>query len=247
MHSLDSFLIPPANFISTCPTFNLTAVGGAVVNTSLDEYVNTTPDVTIFAPNNDAFQKIGSALSDMSMEELTKVLGYHVVAGRHFVGYTSNLPNNTVLKTHQGGNLTVIFSSNSLFVNSARLLQQDILLSNGVMHIIDNVLDYNATDVKPVPTVPTAPAVIPGSALSDNIVPYATYLPTNITSYASATAGPSTFGVSDIGAGTSAFSTPPTSTAQATKKKTNAAGRVEVGSGGASAILGAALWFLGML
>lgn len=235
------------DFISTCPQFNLTAIGGAITNSSLDDYVNVTPDLTIFAPNNDAFQNIGSALAHMSIEELTKVLGYHVVKGNNFIGYSSNLLNGTTLKTHQGNNLTITFTSNSLFVNSARVLQQDILISNGVVHVIDNVLDYNATGVQPVPAVATAPPVIPGSALSDNVVPYATFLPTNITSYAAATAGASTFGVDDIGAGTTGFSPQATSTHSPTSKKKSAAVKIEAGSGGLGAVIGAALWIFGVL
>ncbi len=73
----------------------------------------------------------------MSGHELAKVLDYHIVNGSNFVGYSSNLPNGTVLKSLQGGNLTVTFASNSIFVNSAKVIQQDLLISNGVLHVLD--------------------------------------------------------------------------------------------------------------
>ena len=139
----------------------------------------------------------------MPLSELAEILEYHVVNGSNFIGYSSNLLNGTILKTHQGGNLSITFASNSLFVNSARVLQSDILISNGVMHVIDNVLDYNATNVKPVPAIATQPAIIQGEPISGNVLPYATYLPTSVSSFASGTpsAGASSFGVSDIGSG----------------------------------------------
>ena len=203
VHVIDTFLVPPADFITSAPQFNLSAAGGATTNASLNEYLNTATDLTIFVPNNEAFQRLGSAFASMSLAELSRVLEYHVVNGTNFVGYSSNLPNNTVLKSRQGKELTITFASNSLFVNSARVLQEDLLISNGVMHVIDNVLDYNATDVKPVPEVQTQAAIIQGESLSGNVVPFSEYLPTSVSSFASASpsAGASSFGITDIGSG----------------------------------------------
>ena len=123
--------------MNTVTTFNLTAAGGAVVNASLDNYVDIQPDITIFAPQNAAFQGIGSSLANMSSHELAKILDFHIVNGSHFVGYSSTLMNGTVLKSLQGGNLTITLASNSVFVNNARVIQQDLLISNGVMHVIE--------------------------------------------------------------------------------------------------------------
>lgn len=169
----------------------------------MTEYLNSATDLTIFVPSNDAFQKLGSAFADMPISELSKVLDYHIVNGTNFIGYSSNLPNGTTLKSRQGGKLSITFASNSLFVNSARVIQGDLLIANGIIHILDNVLDYNATDVKPVPEIPTQVPIIQGESLSGNVVPYAEYLPTSVSSFASASpsAGASSFGITDIGSG----------------------------------------------
>ena len=198
---IDTFLAPPSDFITTAPQFNLTAVGGAITDTNLSDYVNTATDLTIFAPHNDAFQNLGSTLSTMPLSELAKVLDYHIVNGSNFVGYSANLPNGTILKSRNGANLTITFASNSLFVNSARVLQEDLLISNGVLHVIDNILDYNASNVKPVPAIATQPAILQGTPLSSNIVPFASDLPTSVSSFVSSTpsAGASSFGLSGIG------------------------------------------------
>ena len=179
----------------------------------------------------------------MSTTELASLLEYHVVNGSNFVGYSANLPNGTVLKSRQGGNLTITFASNSLFVNSARVIQADLLIANGVLHVIDNVLDYNATEVRPVPAIPTQPAVLQGTALSSNVLPFASDLPTSVSSFSSssASAGASSFGISDIGS-------KPTSTTGASASNTFAGAKhTSTGKKGAGHKLEAPAALLGAL
>lgn len=160
----------------------------------------------------------------MPLQQLRRILDYHIV-NASTVGYSSNLPNGTVLRTRSGENLTITFASNSLFVNQARVIQQDLLIANGVMHIIDNFLSPDAPSATANPEVPTAPPLIQGTSLSENVVPFTSFLPTGVTSFDANSATPtSSFGVSDIGKGTSAFGTGTTgarasSTHTSSKKK----------------------------
>jgi hypothetical protein len=253
VQTIDNFLIPPANFISTCPLFNLTGIGGAVTKASLDTYFNTAKDLTIFAPNNAAFQKLGSALLNMSVSDLSEILNYHVVNSNP-VRYSSTLHNGTKLRTRQGGELTITSASNSLFVNSARILEQDILLSNGVVHIIDNLLNYNVTGIPPLPAIETQPPVIiPGSALDEDLVLYATYLPpaTGIGSFAGGTMmDGSSVGVGGTGTAASdsvmAMATA-TRSARAGQRQSSPAGRREIWNGGVGFVLGALVWMEGWI
>jgi len=185
----------------------------------------------------------------MSTAELANVLNYHIVNGSHPVGYTSNLINGTQLQTRQGGKLTVTFASNSLFVNSARVLQQDILLSNGVLHVLDNILDYNATKAQPQPSLPTQPAVLPGSTLSGNVVPYTEDLPSSVSSFSTSdpTPGASSFGVSDIGSSPSSTSSAASSSSTAKTTKKAAGNRVEAQGSSIGIVFGALLWVFGAL
>jgi hypothetical protein len=185
----------------------------------------------------------------MSTAELANVLNYHIVNGSHPVGYTSNLINGTQLQTRQGGKLTVTFASNSLFVNSARVLQQDILLSNGVLHVVDNILDYNATKAQPQPSLPTQPAVLPGSTLSGNVVPYTEDLPSSVSSFSTSdpTPGASSFGVSDIGSSPSSTSSAASSSSTAKTTKKAAGNRVEAQGSSIGIVFGALLWVFGAL
>lgn len=45
--------------------------------------------------------------------------------------------NGTSMKTLAGGNVTVTKDGDSVFVNSAKVLVPDVLVANGVIHVID--------------------------------------------------------------------------------------------------------------
>jgi len=152
----------------------------------------------------------------MSVSELVALLNYHVVNGtstangsQPFVGYQSNLADGMTMKTTQGRNVTITEADNSVFINSARVLQPDILLSNGVLHVIDNVLDYNATGVRPNPALASQQPVIQGSGLGGDVVPFTGYFPTSVTKVSASEAMPTgqgqatetSFGLGDIGNG----------------------------------------------
>lgn len=115
--------------------------------------VNSLSDVTIFAPSNAAFAAIGSALGSLTTTQLTQILTYHVVTGT--VGYSSLLTN-TTLKTVNGESLTITILNGSVFVNSARVITPNVLVANGVVHVIDGVLNPNNTAATPNPSTTTA-------------------------------------------------------------------------------------------
>ena len=109
-------------------------MASALNATNLISTVNGLKDVTIFAPSNAAFGAIGSALPGLSTSQLTSILTYHVVVGT--VGYSSLL-SNTTLTTVNGGNVTITVEDGSVFVNSAKVIIPNILVANGVVHVID--------------------------------------------------------------------------------------------------------------
>lgn len=61
----------------TATLLGLKGVAGALEKTGLLEAVDTTPDLTVFAPNDDAFQKVAAQVSHLTVEQLATVLGYH--------------------------------------------------------------------------------------------------------------------------------------------------------------------------
>ncbi|KAA6411400.1 MAG: hypothetical protein FRX48_04680 [Lasallia pustulata] len=250
LHVIDNFLEPPQSFINTAPTFNVTAAGGATAVANMTDFLDEFHDLTFFVPDNNAFQNLGSTLSTMSPSNLEKLLSYHIVDSSKFrgVAYGTKLFNGTVLPSLQGGNLTITFASNSLFVNQARIIQGDLLLANGVMHIIDSVLDYNASGVQPNPQLPTAAAIIPGSALPDNQVPFTSNLPSSVTSFVGATvsteAGSAATTTYDSAATTTTDSGQATSTS--TPKKKGAGNTLEARGAWMIGVLGSLVVVFGM-
>jgi len=135
IHVIDNLLTIPENISATAVAANLTSLAGALMNAKLVQTLDTAKDVTVFAPNNAAFQAIGSALPNMTTQEIARILEYHVVNGT--VGYSSTLNNGTMLKAMNGESLTVSMVNSSMFVNSAKVIVPDILVANGVVHVID--------------------------------------------------------------------------------------------------------------
>lgn len=94
----------------------------------------------MFAPDNDAFANIQNLVSGLSSEQLTSILTYHVVQGT--VGYSTSLSNGATLSTVQGGTVRVtVEDDGDIFVNSAEVEVANVLLSNGVAHVIDKYVN----------------------------------------------------------------------------------------------------------
>ena len=94
---------------------------------------------TVFAPTDDAFAKVPAAdlaalLNDTAA--LTKVLTYHVVAGKVMAADVVALKEAT---TVQGGTIAIDTTA-GVKVNNATVTATDIAASNGVIHVIDTVL-----------------------------------------------------------------------------------------------------------
>jgi uncharacterized surface protein with fasciclin (FAS1) repeats len=136
IHVIDHVLTLPASAADTLSAAGLTSLRGALNATNLLSTINNTPNITIFAPNNAALQAIGSGLANLTTEQITNVLTYHAVVGS-VPGYSSGLKNGTTLKTVNGANLTITINDGRVFVNNARVLTPDVLIANGVVHVID--------------------------------------------------------------------------------------------------------------
>lgn len=67
----------PLNISATAEAAGLSAAAGALINTKLVDAVDSAMDITAFVPNNAAFQAIGSAVGNLTMEQLSSILEYH--------------------------------------------------------------------------------------------------------------------------------------------------------------------------
>jgi uncharacterized surface protein with fasciclin (FAS1) repeats len=124
----------PAKDSTTLVKSGLTSLAGALRKADLVSTLDGLKDVTIFAPTNYAFRKLGAAAAKLTKEQLAGVLEYHVVAGT--VAYSSLL-SNTTIATLTGANLQVTVEKTGVYINSARVIIPDVLVDNGVVHVID--------------------------------------------------------------------------------------------------------------
>jgi uncharacterized surface protein with fasciclin (FAS1) repeats len=174
IHIIGEVLTIPGNLTETAIEGSLAAVAGALNFTSLATEIEGLEDVTIFAPNNDAFAAIANLVGNLTEEDLSSILEYHVVQGD--VWYSSDLSNTTV-ETIGGEELNItVLEDGSVYVDSARVVLADILIANGVVHVINNVLNPNATDNEPNPST-TTPAFAGASTATDGGVPFTTGIP----------------------------------------------------------------------
>jgi uncharacterized surface protein with fasciclin (FAS1) repeats len=154
---IDSVMRVPESLESTARSAytDLTAFVGALYATDLMAELAKEKDVTIFAPRNAAFQQLAGALESMDKEKLKRILRYHIVPGS--LSHVWELKNASTLATADNGNQVAITRhTNFVFVNSAEIIQTDILISNGLVHMIDNVLNPDENDARPDVTLTTA-------------------------------------------------------------------------------------------
>jgi uncharacterized surface protein with fasciclin (FAS1) repeats len=109
---------------------------------------------TVFAPTNMAFQKLPAGTVDTLLKPenkatLTKVLTYHVVAGRlSSVDLKKQIKagNGTAtLKTVSGATLWAMLQGNDIVLKDemgtmSRITQANVFQSNGVIHVVDTVV-----------------------------------------------------------------------------------------------------------
>jgi transforming growth factor-beta-induced protein len=115
----------------------------AVTKAGLAGALSAEGPFTVFAPTNDAFKalfkQLGvSGIKDLTAEQLTPILTYHVVAGK----VMSTDLSNTSVATLNGQKIKIDIS-NGVKINDSKVTKADISGTNGVVHVIDGVLIPN--------------------------------------------------------------------------------------------------------
>jgi len=112
----------------------------AVSKAGLVDALSAEGPFTVFAPTNDAFKNLFSQLgvsgvNDLTAEQLTPILTYHVVSGKVMSPDLSN----TSVATLNGQKIKIDLSS-GVKINDSKVVAADIEGKNGVIHVIDSVL-----------------------------------------------------------------------------------------------------------
>jgi uncharacterized surface protein with fasciclin (FAS1) repeats len=131
-----------------------TTLVAAVKAAGLVETLEGPGPFTVFAPTNEAFEKLPAGTVDNLVKPenkatLTKILTYHVVPGRisaaELMAKVKAGNGKAMLTTVEGGTLTVMQKGKKLYLVDAKggeswITIADVFQSNGVIHVVNAVL-----------------------------------------------------------------------------------------------------------
>ncbi len=131
-----------------------TTLVAAVKAAGLVETLKGAGPFTVFAPTNEAFNKLPAGTVDTLLKPenkamLAKILTYHVVAGnmdsKAIAKAIEDGKGKATLKTVQGGTLTGSMEGKDLILTDekggkSKVTIADVMQSNGVIHVVDTVV-----------------------------------------------------------------------------------------------------------
>jgi uncharacterized surface protein with fasciclin (FAS1) repeats len=119
----------------------------AIEKAGLSEILASEGPFTLFAPADDSFAEFAEgeleALFADPEEELVPLVLYHLVPGKL---RTADLVDGLEVETAEGGNLHFSRQDGALRVNGVRITNGDIEATNGVIHVIAEVLELPVDD-----------------------------------------------------------------------------------------------------
>lgn len=145
--------------VDPMPTFTVAGVAGTLDNLStlytavgvagLGDALSSAGPFTVFAPTNDAFARLDpTTLNNLiaTPDLLAEVLQYHVVSGM----VTSADLSNTSVPTLLGPTIDIDLTNGVMLNGNTNVINADVLATNGVVHLIDNVLIPEELDVETI-------------------------------------------------------------------------------------------------
>ena len=152
VHSIDAVILSDETVADIAIDNGFTSLTAALVTAELLPAVtNPFADLTVFAPDNDAFDAIAAALGTdldglLALENLSDILLYHVLGSSALSTDLSNGDIVTPLNDANTIKLTVT-SEGMVYANQAMVTIADLTAGNGVVHAINAVILPNETVV----------------------------------------------------------------------------------------------------
>ncbi len=153
IHVIGSVLMPPiGNLVATAQadtSFSLlveAVLRASQGSTNVAQVLSGTGPFTVFAPTNAAFRAAGfanaAAIQAADPDVLAGILTYHVVPGRVF---SSDLTDGQKPASLNGGDITIGLTGGATVTGNgnttaANISATNIVATNGVIHVIDQVL-----------------------------------------------------------------------------------------------------------
>jgi uncharacterized surface protein with fasciclin (FAS1) repeats len=159
VHVIDKVLMPPIEIEPDIPTVAArtgvhTALVAALTQADLVTTLQGDGPFTVFAPTDDAFAAAGIDLTTFDTDEeiaaLVDILLFHVYSGAvNAADVTDGL---TVTMVNGDEATFTVSTDGTVMVGDATVTSADVIASNGVIHVIDEVLMPPA-DLGDIPTV----------------------------------------------------------------------------------------------
>jgi transforming growth factor-beta-induced protein len=149
IHVIDRVILPPSmsaaadmgDIVQTARAAGgFTTLLAAVEAAGLVETLKGEGPFTVFAPTDEAFAALPAGTLEALLADtdaLTQILLYHVVAGQVTADQVIELES---AQTVEGSAITIRVEDGKVFINDAEVVTTDILTSNGVIHVIDQVI-----------------------------------------------------------------------------------------------------------
>jgi transforming growth factor-beta-induced protein len=148
IHVIDRVLLPPT-VADLARYAGLTTLAGAVTSAGLADTLSGTGPFTVFAPTNAAFEALPEIPTGAA---LVTVLTNHVVGARVLAAGVPETASSLATNAY-GQNLSLLFDTSSgVQINGgAEVVVADVLATNGVVHVVDEViLPMNIVDAATV-------------------------------------------------------------------------------------------------
>jgi transforming growth factor-beta-induced protein len=143
IHVVNKVILPPTVVDIAIQNPGFSTLVEAVVKAGLVEALMAPGPFTVFAPTNEAFDNLFAALQingieDLTADDLTPILLYHVVQGNILA---AEVPTAMVPTLNDAADLDIVANESGVSINgSTNVIATDVQGSNGVVHVIDAVL-----------------------------------------------------------------------------------------------------------
>ncbi|KAK3101240.1 hypothetical protein FSP39_002032 [Pinctada imbricata] len=142
VHLIDQVMypIPDKDIIQTCAQRpSLTQLVYSIVRANLQNDLVGGP-FTVFAPLDSAFDALPTGYLNtefLTLDKARNLIEYHYVKGTY---YSVGLHDGDSVTTSQGTDVTIHINNGKVMVNNATVVEANIPVTNGVIHVIDTVL-----------------------------------------------------------------------------------------------------------
>jgi uncharacterized surface protein with fasciclin (FAS1) repeats len=160
----DDPVVTPPKDITVVATENgsFTKLVAALAKADLVKTLQGTGPFTVFAPNDAAFTKAGVNVDAATKEALSPILTTHVLSG---TVKAADVKSGTAKTVNTNNDIYLSKNADGVFINgNIKVIATDVTASNGVIHVIDNVI------VPPARNIVTEAVEGPDKALFTELV-----------------------------------------------------------------------------